>query len=296
MALIVKYLSILLVLHLCFVSALAQIAPKASLPVMTDSAILVATEKAFAQLAAEKGTKTGFLTYLADDGIIFSPTEVNGKLHWKGRAESPALLAWNPAWADVSFNGKLGYTTGGWEYRPKGKTDKPAAFGEYLTIWRKQPDGSYLAVLDIGISHPTNSYSATAVCKMPVDAGKGRAAGSGVDNGIFTDIFSNTSMANGYFNYLADDAVILREGNLPLSGKKSAFIGLERIEGEFPDTSFLKFSANTSKVYGNMMYSWGVYSLTHKDKTVSRWNFVQVWKHRAGKWQIVVDLFNKIEK
>lgn len=263
--------------------------------VTTDLQKLVETEKEFARVAAEKGTKTAFLTYLADDGIIFNPTEVNGKLSWKNRQESPALLAWNPVWADVSSNGKLGYTTGGWEYRPKGKTDKATAYGEYVTIWQKQSDGQFRAMLDIGIGHPAKSLS-SAAWRSPFDAGRGTPNGNGVGDEIFTDIFSNTSMANGYFNYLAEDAIVLREGHLPFTGKKPAFLGLEKLEKEFPDSSFLKFSANTSKIFGNMMYAWGVYSLTHKDKSVSRWNFVQIWKHRAGKWQIVLDIFNKIEK
>ncbi len=267
----------------------------ATVSIAPDLRSLIATEKAFASTAAEKGTKSAFLTYLADDGIIFNPTEVNGKLSWKNRPESPALLAWNPVWADVSSDGKLGYTTGGWEYRPKGKTDKPSAFGEYVTIWQRQADGEFRAVLDIGISHPTNNLSSGA-CNSPFDANLGKSDGEGIDNAVFTDIFSNKSIANGYFNYLADDVVLLRDGKLPFKGKKAAFLGLESLEGAFPNSSFLKFNVNTSKVFGNMMYSWGVYSLTHKDKTVSRWNFVQVWKKRSGRWQIVLDIFNKIEK
>lgn len=267
----------------------------ATVSIAPDLRSLIATEKAFASTAAEKGTKSAFLTYLADDGIIFNPTEVNGKLSWKNRPESPALLAWNPVWADVSSDGKLGYTTGGWEYRPKGKTDKPSAFGEYVTIWQRQADGEFRAVLDIGISHPTNNLSSGA-CNSPFDANLGKSDGEGIDNAVFTDIFSNKSIANGYFNYLADDVVLLRDGKLPFKGKKAAFLGLESLEGAFPNSSFLKFNVNTSKVFGNMMYSWGIYSLTHKDKTVSRWNFVQVWKKRSGRWQIVLDIFNKIEK
>lgn len=274
-------------------AAAAQKTPPVS--IVPDLRSLIATEKAFAAAAAEKGTKTAFLTYLADDGVIFNPTEVNGKLSWKNRPESPALLAWNPVWADVSSDGKLGYTTGGWEYRPKGRSDAPVAFGEYVTIWQRQAGGEFRAVLDIGISHPTNNLS-TGACNSPFDANAGKADGSGIDNAVFTDIFSNKSIANGYFNYLADDVVLLREGNLPFKGKKAAFLGLESLEKEFPDTSFLKFNANTSKVFGNMMYAWGVYTLTHKDKTASRWNFVQVWKYRSGRWQIVLDIFNKIEK
>ena len=71
-------------------------------------------------------------------------------------------------------------------------------------------------------------------------------------------------------------------------------MGLEKLDKEFPPSRFLNFSGNTSKIYGNMMYVWGVYQLTNKDKTVSKWNFVQIWKHRAGRWQVVLDIFNPI--
>lgn len=263
-------------------------------PVKTDLLKLVETEQKFARTAAEKGTKTAFLTFLSDDGIVFNPTEANGKTVWKARPESPALLAWNPAWADVSSDGKLGYTTGGWEYRPKGKTDKPTAFGEYVTLWEKQTDGAYKAVLDIGINHPTSSYK-NAAWRSPSDAGTGlKGVANGISNSTLTDIFSNKSMANGYFNYLADDCIVLRDGHLPFYGRQTAFFALERMDKDFPPSNFLNFSGSVSKIYGNLMYVYGVYQLTDKDQSVKKWNFVQIWKHRAGKWQIVLDIFNPI--
>jgi ketosteroid isomerase-like protein len=286
-----KKIPLLLLISFCCLGVFAQ---KTIVQTKSDLQKMVATEVEFAKTAFDKGTKTAFLTYLDDDGIIFDPTETNGKLVWRSRPESPALLAWNPVWADISSDGKLGYTTGGWEYRPKGKTDKPIAFGEYVTIWKKQTDGSYKATLDIGITHPTNNLSKMA-WKSPFDAGLGKKdLQNGVDTNILTDIFSNKSMANGYFNYLAEDTIILRDGNLPFVGKKAAFMGLEKLENEFPNSSYLTFNGNTSKIYGNMMYIWGVYQLKHKDETISRWNFMQIWKHRDGKWQIVLDIFNPI--
>jgi hypothetical protein len=71
---------------------------------------LVETEQAFARFAEEKGTKAAFLEYLADEGIVFQPTETNGKLFWKNRPDSPAWLNWSPVWADLSSDGNLGYT------------------------------------------------------------------------------------------------------------------------------------------------------------------------------------------
>lgn len=263
-------------------------------PLTKDLQKLVETEQLFARTAAEKGTKNAFLTFLADDGILFTPTESNGKLVWKARPETPALLSWNPAWADISSDGRLGYTTGGWEFRPQGKADKPVGFGEYVTLWQKQPDGGYKAVLDIGIGHPATTLS-TAAWKAPADAGTGvGSVKNAVTNATLTDIFSNKSLANGYFNHLADDCVVLRDGHPPLYGREKAFIGLERIDKEFPASSFLTFDGNMSKVFGNLMYVWGVYQLTDKDKSIKKWNFVQIWKHRAGRWQIVLDIFNPV--
>ena len=180
----------------CFAEISAQTTSmNKNAPTKNDLQKLVETEQTFAKTAADKNTKAAFLEFLADDGIVFNPTEANGKLVWKARPESPALLAWNPAWADISSDGKLGYTTGGWEFRPKGKTDKPAGFGEYVTLWQKQGDGSYKAVLDIGINHPSNSFSAMAAWKSPADAGTGaKSVKNGVNNSTLTDIFSNKSL------------------------------------------------------------------------------------------------------
>ncbi len=271
-----------------------EISAQSLAPVKTDLQKLVETERSFAKTAAEKGTKTAFLTFLADDGIVFNPTETNGKLVWNARPESPSLLTWNPAWADISSDGKLGYTTGGWEFRPKGKTDKPTVFGEYVTLWQQQADGGFKAVLDIGITHPATNLS-NAAPKSPKDAGMGvKSVKDGVTSNTLTDIFSNKSMANGYFNYLADDCLVLRDGNLPFVGKQPAFLALEKLDKEFPPTNFLNFNSNSSKISGNLMYVWGVYQLTEKDKSVKKWNFLQIWKNRNGKWEIVLDVFNPI--
>ena len=263
-------------------------------PAQNNLQKLVETEQSFARAAAEKGTKAAFLEFLSDDGIIFTPTESNGKLVWKNRAESPALLSWNPAWADISSDGRLGYTTGGWEFRPKGKTDQPSGFGEYVTLWQKQADGNFKAVLDIGINHPASSFT-NAAWKSPADAGTGaKSVKAGVGNATLNDIFSNPSLANGYFNYLAEDCIVLRDGNMPFYGKQNAFLALEKLDKEFPPSAFLNFSANTSPVFGNLMYVWGVYQLNQKDGSIKKWNFMQIWKNRGGRWQIALDIFNPI--
>ncbi|MEO6589671.1 MAG: nuclear transport factor 2 family protein [Pyrinomonadaceae bacterium] len=269
---------------------------KSNLKTNNNLQTLVETEQAFAKTAELKGTKAAFLVFLADDGIVFNPTETNGKLFWQNRPESPAWLNWSPNWADISSDGNLGYTTGGWSFHPKGKTGEATAFGDYFTIWKKQADGKFKAVVDMGISHK-KPLSEIKNWKSPADAGTGATkVEAGINNGILTDIFSKEMLSQGYFNYFADDVVILRDGFEPFHGKTNAFAGLEKVDKQFPPKSYLDFKANVSQIYGNMMYSQGIYQLTHKDKTISSWNFLQVWKNRNGKWQIIADVFTEIPK
>src|SRR5205807_7658898 len=109
---------------------------------------LVEMEHAFAKAAATKGTRDAFIEFLADDGIVFQPGPVNGKKFWTERERRKGSLSRESEYADISRAGDLGWSTGPWEVRPNGPSDKPVAFGEYFTIWKKQNDGSWKAVLD----------------------------------------------------------------------------------------------------------------------------------------------------
>jgi ketosteroid isomerase-like protein len=62
-------------------------------------------------------------------------------------------LTWAITWAGVAASGDLGYTSGTYDFSCKdasGKliTDK----GKYLTVWKKQKDGSWKVLLDMSNS------------------------------------------------------------------------------------------------------------------------------------------------
>ena len=58
-------------------------------------------------------------------------------------------LTWEPYEGQVGSQGDLGYTRGRFLYRAKDAAGKPVSErGEYLSIWRKQPDGAWLVVVD----------------------------------------------------------------------------------------------------------------------------------------------------
>src|SRR6185369_15687886 len=119
---------------------------------------MVQTQQAFSRTAAEKNVRDAFMAFIADDGLLFRPGPVNGKKWMNEHPVPPSdkhpLLAWQPAFARMSAARDLGFTTGPWEFKEDVKDEKPVGYGHFVTLWKKQADGTWKFVLDLGISHP----------------------------------------------------------------------------------------------------------------------------------------------
>lgn len=120
------------------------------------AAVLIDTDLAFARSTAERG-REGWLDYFAEDAAIFPPAGpiVRGlaaiRSHYERTGFDPRGLTWEPVHAEIAASGDLGYTYGTWRFT--GTSADGAAVtrtGKYTTIWRKQADGSWKLVVDIG--------------------------------------------------------------------------------------------------------------------------------------------------
>ena len=122
----------------------------------TDDALssLVQAEKNFAQMSVEKGIRDSFLANLTDDGIVFDPGPVNGRELYSKRSPSEAQLSLGTDLCRFSSAGDMGYTTGPWEYKKTKSDARPVAYGQFLSIWKRQSDGPWKVVLDGGIDNP----------------------------------------------------------------------------------------------------------------------------------------------
>jgi ketosteroid isomerase-like protein len=116
---------------------------------------LMDTDRAFNDMAQKDGVGKAFIAYSAEDPVIVRP----GKMPLVGR---PALveafapltgsdLSWEPLKAEIAGSGDLGYTFGRYTLR-EGKDI--TTHGVYVSIWKKQPDGSWKYVLDGGGTTP----------------------------------------------------------------------------------------------------------------------------------------------
>jgi ketosteroid isomerase-like protein len=117
-------------------------------------------EGEFMKAAAEKGAE-GYMSYYAEDAVEVP----NGEDAIQGKAniaktmgfldDKKNQLLWTPVGADMSVSGDLGYTWGTFEFRSQDKDGKPIVeHGKYTSIWKKQRDGSWKVVLDMGNASP----------------------------------------------------------------------------------------------------------------------------------------------
>lgn len=128
-----------------------------------DSTALMQADRDFAVATAQRGP-AGWVSFFAEDGAM-----VGGAGEIAGhdailRAVTPNFtnpdrrLAWHPVRADVARSRDLGYTVGEFQVLVRsssGNVDSAAAHGRYLTVWRKQADGSWKVTADIGSNAPS---------------------------------------------------------------------------------------------------------------------------------------------
>jgi len=136
----------------------------------SDFEDMVAAEKAFAADASVRTTREAFLTALTDDAVMFDPGPANGKRVWEARAPDKHRLEWTPELAEISASGDLGYTSGPWRFTSAGETT-PKAFGHFLSVWQKQPDGQWKLLVDHGIDHPEVAFPTTVQRRGGVGVG-----------------------------------------------------------------------------------------------------------------------------
>ena len=294
-----RTLILMLIVFALMVDGMAQKARLAP-----DLQSLVDSERAFARTATEKGVRDSFLVFVADDGIIYRPGPVNGKEWLTPRPARPGLLTWEPSYVDISSAGDLGFTTGPWEFRQNGPQDAPVAFGQFSTVWKKQTDGKWKFVVDIGISYDKPN---PAIVRWKLPAGfnrkktvpKSDVAGLKIKLLDVDQNFSKATAAMGtlkaYDKFASVGIRLLRNGSFPIVGKKEASSFLAARPGSL---SWQPVKADVAGS-GDLGFTYGDYEFkgSGKDLVTETGYYMRVWKKQSdGKWRVVLDVFNGLPK
>ena len=128
----------------------------------SDNAVdeLFAVDRAFSARSQEIGAGPAFVEFASEDVRAFPGGRVTLKgktalAEWTSGWPAEQSVSWEPEEAFVSASGDLGYT---WGYaaftRPNEAGEKETSHGKYVTIWRRQENGEWKWIADLGNGAP----------------------------------------------------------------------------------------------------------------------------------------------
>ena len=284
---------------LCASGAWAQSAER-------DAALrsLVEAEREFSRTSAARGMRAAFLSFLADDGIIFPQgVPANGKEVWRARENTAGLLTWRPVFAEVSAAGDLGYTTGPYEFRNT-VGEAPAGYGYYMSVWRKGADGAWKVVLDLGTRNPPPVE--TPALELAADTTKRQFGRFDVERerGQLLEIdreFSQSLLAHRpltqLLNRVSERVRVHRMNSFPRAGREAMLAELRASQGRL---SAQPISGEIARS-GDLGYTYGAYKLkgerssANASEVAESGAYLRVWRRgNDGRWKLVVDLLTRL--
>ncbi len=243
---------------------------------------LMETELAFSKTCVEKGISPSFLEYFEVDGVVFRPQPESSKKIYTERTPK-GILNWWPVFADVSFSGDMGISTGPWEYRVSKLTDPKVADGYFVSVWKKQKDGSWKVAIDLGIDTPVPEKRDSIVYVGTPKITSGNFSNDVMD---FDRNFSENYSVQSYEKNLSDQVRFYRNNLFPMTKNSEIISYLQQNE---TDMSFKPMESSIS-ASNDMGYTYG--SVDKKTgKEISSGYYVKIWKRNSvGTWKLVIDI------
>jgi ketosteroid isomerase-like protein len=143
--------------------------PLADPTMNSGKALLFDLEAKFAKDVLARGGQ-GFASWFADDGValgngaapLIGKVAIERSANWSPKDYQ---LTWTPTDGMMGPSGDMGYTWGHFEGHSQDANGNPVTTtGRYMTIWRKEKDGSWKVVLDGGANEPAAGGDC---CKLP---------------------------------------------------------------------------------------------------------------------------------
>ncbi len=266
---------------------------------------MVETERTFAARALVVGWKQAFLEHFADTAMGFDAGAAGYARDQIARAPDPPpdlQLIWEPRYGDISADGDLGFLTGPVRsVRPSRGAGRPA-HQVYASIWKRQRDGRFAVVMDVGVPIPRAAAFAPGVTRLPHAS---RFAGDydestpplSTADGILNSALW-TGQVTAFRERLAPGARLHRPGVMPLVGERAILAWLAGQPGlEAADTRFSEAAGS-----GDFGYTWGTYITAAARGGQGRGRgraagvrqegfYVRVWvRERSRQWKVALDV------
>jgi len=281
----------------CLLAAFLLTAALAAPP---DPQTIVRAEKSFADRVRALGVRAGFLDWLAPRASCSAPAGARAC----DLREPADRVARAPRVASRA-RGDQQRRLAGLEHRPvdvggaTARRSRPTRSADYMSVWRKQPDGSYRVALDCGIGHPDplkeeTEITYSAPVSTPGLGSRPLAARQSLyqADASFARYAATEGVAGAMSRYATDDIVVLREGQTRIVGRSAAKTALAPFEREPRLTSNAQYISDS----GDLGYTYGSYVTGRGTGADSSW-YVHVW-HRgaAATWRLACDVLMPVHK
>jgi ketosteroid isomerase-like protein len=252
---------------------------------------MVATERAFAGRAQAVGWKQAFLEYFADDAIGFDSDQSGRAKDQIRSAPDPPKelqLLWEPRYGDIAASGDLGYLTGPSTSINPARNNGMPRHSNYASVWKRQGDGSFKVVMDVGIPTPgpvtfPQGFTRAArdgAFKAPNGPAADTASLRKADGEITNDALK--SQVDAYRGRLAPGARLHRGAIMPLLGD-DAIVAWLRSQPAYTEGDVRYAEAARS---GDLGYTWGHYALP-----AEKGFYVRAWSRDGdGAWKVALDV------
>jgi ketosteroid isomerase-like protein len=261
--------------------------------ISADLQALVDAERAFAHTATLKGVRDSFLDFFADDAIALTPSPTSAKARLRSRPAQPfsaTELTWEPRTGDIARSGELGWLTGPSSYHAPNETK--LQYGNYLSIWRKEPEGNWRVFIDVGVATPRPVTFAPGFTRFKFGSRyrgeEGHDASAAAllraDRELNALIVSGGA-AQAFKTSAAAEARLHRFGVMSIVGRGAIADWL----GEHAASMSAANGAADASKAGDLGYSYGTYEM--KGAAPESGAYVRVWtRDAAGKWLVVADV------
>jgi ketosteroid isomerase-like protein len=256
---------------------------------------MVGTERRFAARALVVGWKQAFLEYFADSTAGFEGDQVvNAKEFFRKLPDPPtdSRVLWEPRYGDIASSGDFGYLTGPVRRINPATNEGRPQDSIYASVWRRQPDGTFLVVMDMGVPTPAPVSFPSGFTRAPQTERYARKtnAASAVKSLRDTDAALTHQLRSGqseaYRSHLAEGARLHRPDLMPIVGERESVAWLA---SQPRYTAGESMFAETSMA-GDLGYTYGTYTLD--DSQRSHGFYVRVWSRaRGGIWRVALDVF-----
>ncbi len=250
---------------------------------------LAEAERAFARRAQEVSVPQAFIEFFAPDAVGFQsgrPASAQDELRKAptGPRDPDQIFWWEPRYGDVAASGDLGYLTGPVRMGRRDREGGKVRHGNYASIWKRQPDGRFKVIIDIGLEPPGEVPFPPGLTRAPFEA---RFTGTEIRPLAQASLLAadralldaaRTSVAEAYARFAAPAIRIHRNGHMPFEGRDAV---LRWLGTQPPVVGGEALYAETAQS-ADLGYTWGARQGGH---------YTRVWvRDSAGAWKVVLDL------